>query len=147
MENITPYRPFPIDFRGDEKNGAFCEIEDELLSKFIVIRATPYMRDAEREESLVSDGIMTWGDIYPHLEALGYTPSKEDTYWLYAVDVCDIDKEFLEESDSEIFALNAKNCELYYFDNFNKCMIFVKDKYNADTNNFKKLWETNYPQY
>jgi len=147
MMDATPYRPFPMNFTGDKLHRSFCEIDDGPTSKFIVIRATPYMRDKETEESLLVDGIMTWNDLYPELDSIGYMPSHKDTYWLYRVDVCDIDKEYLKDSDTEVFATKAKNCAQYHFDRFSKAISLIKEKYNITPDSFKKSWETNYPQY
>lgn len=148
MNNVTEYSPFPYGFRGDEKDGAYCEIsisDDE--TKFIVIRPRTYMQNYERENQLVVQGIVTWAQIYPELEMLGYMPKKDEAFWLYSVDICYIDKEFLLESDSETFAHNAKNCEEYVFDDFYKCMEFLKEKHAVEASDFHKSWETNYPQY
>lgn len=149
MGKITEYSPFPYGFRGDIKDGAFCELDAEngTSSKFIVIRPRAYMRDKQREEQFVSDGVMSWNDIYPELKHLGYIPSGDDTFWLYTVDVCVIEKKYLSESDSEVFAKNAKDCEVYYFDDFNKCMTFLNEKFHVSETDFYKSWETNYPRF
>lgn len=42
--------------------------------------------------------------------------------------------------------MNAKNCKELAFDDFYKYMAFLKEKYNIEEKDFKKLWESNYPQ-
>lgn len=89
---------------------------------------------------------MTIEDIYPEIVGLGYIPDKEKVFWLYTVNVCDIDKVHLENSDSEEFAVNVINDDYYHFDDFYKCMKFLREKFGVEKN-FRKDWETHYPQY
>lgn len=90
---------------------------------------------------------MTIEDIYPEIVGLGYIPDKEKVFWLYTVNVCDIDKVHLENSDSEEFAVNVINDDYYHFDDFYKCMKFLREKFGVEEKNFRKDWETHYPQY
>ncbi|OCG44719.1 hypothetical protein A9G35_07770 [Gilliamella sp. Choc5-1] len=150
MSDINQYNPFPWRFRGDKEDGTYCEIKlDDEHTRFIVIRVRSYMNDDdyERECQLVEQGIMTWDDIYPETEKLGYMPDRDKVFWLYKVYVDDIENEFLVDSDTEVFAMNAKNCKEFVFDDFYKCMFFLKEHYHVEEKDFKKSWETNYPQY
>ncbi|HED5893949.1 TPA: hypothetical protein R5R88_004580 [Salmonella enterica] len=151
MEKITPYNPFPYGFKHDklgEHKVSYCEIDlKNGFTRFIVIRTRDYKSDKEREEKLVTDGIMTWDDIYPELKKLGYTPDECITFWLYDVDIDDIEKIYLEDSDSEIYAEHAINCKSYCFDDFYKCMDFLKEQYSVKPEDFRQKWETNYPRY
>ncbi|GKX53836.1 hypothetical protein [Budvicia aquatica] len=148
MEEITPYSPFPYGFRGDKERGAYCEIDlGNGFTRFLVIYARAYKEDKERDEQLVSEGYTEWNRIYPEIEQLGYIPDENTTFWLYHLDICDIDKKYLEDSDSEIFAKNAINCKSHYFDDFYKIMDYVKEQYGVGFSDFHKDWETNYPQY
>ena len=151
MGDINPYNPFPWRFRGDIRDGSYCELDldDGKTTRFIVIRVKPYMQDDdyERECQLVELGVYTWEGMYPEIEKLGYMPDRNKVFWLYNVYVDDIEKEFLVDSDSEVFAMNAKNCKLFAFDDFYKCMAFLKEKYHVAEKDFKKEWETNYPKY
>lgn len=123
QEQPTAYNPWPWGFRGDAKRGAFCEIdiEDNRASRFIVIRPRAYFPEDTRE--------------------------RERVFWLYNVNVCDIDKQFLDDSDSEIFAAQARNDQNYTFDNFWHCMAFLTERFGITESDFKKDWQTNYPQY
>lgn len=149
MYSVNQYSPYPYGFGGDAKTGAYCEIDinNGKTSRFIVIKARAYMKDKERKMQLVRDGVMSWEDIYPEIIHLGYFPDSNYVFWLYRVYVCDIDKNLLKESDSEIFAMNAVNCEEFVFDDFEKCISFLMKKYEVCYESFVKKWQTNYPRY
>ncbi|UVO07435.1 hypothetical protein LW347_16365 [Pectobacterium polonicum] len=149
--DISPYNPYPYGFRGDIKKGAYCEIDiDEGIgTRFIIIRPKAYFpQDAiERDMDFINKGILTLEEVYPDVIRLGYVPDRLKVFWLYNVNVCDIDKVYLEDSDSEVFAANVKYDEYYTFDDFYKCMDFVKKEFGVSEKDFKKDWETSYPQY
>ncbi|GKW14963.1 hypothetical protein PEC301937_09130 [Pectobacterium carotovorum subsp. carotovorum] len=150
-EKITPYNPYPYGFRGDSRDGSYCEMDinggQDL--RFIIIRPRAYFPEEmiEREMNFLEKGIMTLEDIYPEVKALGYTPDRKDVFWLYNLNVCDIEKQYLEDSDSEVFAAQVKYDEYYTFDDFYKCMDFIKQTFGVNESHFKKSWETSYPQY
>ncbi|MBA0211412.1 hypothetical protein ACLEE6_16695 [Lonsdalea quercina] len=149
--DISPYNPYPYDFRGDVKKGAYCEIDiDEGKgTRFIIIRPRAYFPSdsVDRKIELIDKGIMSIEEMYPEINKLGYIPDRLKAFWLYNLNVCDIDKIYLEDSDSEVFAANVKYDEYYTFDDFYKCMDFIKKEFGVSEKDFKKDWETSYPQY
>ena len=151
QEQPTPYNPWPWGFRGDAKRGAFCEIDIDgnRASRFIVIRPRAYFPEdtRERELALINRGDTSLAACYPEIARLGYIPDRERVFWLYNVNVCDIEKQFLQDSDSEIFAAQARNDQNYTFDNFGHCMAFLTERFGVSESDFKKDWQTNYPQY
>ncbi|ATY91956.1 hypothetical protein PEC301296_40960 [Pectobacterium carotovorum subsp. carotovorum] len=150
-EKISPYSPYPYGFRGDIKKGSYCEVDinEGKGTRFIIIRPKAYFPQdtIERDIDLIKKGISTLEDLYPDVIRLGYIPDRLETFWLYNLNVCDIDKVYLEDSDSEVFAANVKYDEYYTFDDFYKCMDFVKKEFGVNEKDFKKDWETSYPQY
>jgi len=151
VEDITPHNPYPYGFRGDVKKGSYSELDIDggKSSRFVIIRPKPYFpqETIDREMEFIQKGILTLEDIYPDIARLGYVPERKDTFWLYNVNVCEIDKVYLDESDSEVFAANLKRDEYYTFDDFYKCIDFVEKNFGVGERDFKKDWETNYPQY
>ncbi|WP_347253137.1 hypothetical protein [Leminorella grimontii] len=151
MEKITPYNPFPYGFRCDTLYGrkqSYCEIElGNGFTRFIVIHSKPYRSDKEREDQLIADGYSTMESFYPEIERLGYTPDENIIFWLYNVFVDDIETIYLEDSDSEVYAEHAINCKLFCFDDFYKCMDFLKEEYSVEPEDFRPQWDTNYPRY
>lgn len=150
-EQPNPYNPWPWGFRGDVKRGAFCEvdIENNRASRFIVIRPRAYFPAdrLERDLALINSGEIALEACYPEIACLGYIPDRERVFWLYNVNVCDIEKQFLQDSDSEVFAAQARNDQNYTFDNFGNCMAFLTERFGVSESDFKQDWQTNYPQY
>jgi predicted ATPase len=149
MSDINQYNPFPWRFRGDKEDGTYCEIKlDNEHTRFIAISVIPYMQDNfyERQCQLVAQGVTTWSNLYPETKKLGYMPDRDKVFWLYKVYVDDIENEFLVD-DVELFATKAKNCKSFVFDDFYKCMAFLKEHYHVEEKDFKKLGENNYPRH
>ncbi|EAO2688157.1 hypothetical protein E2X65_24165 [Salmonella enterica] len=153
-EKITHYNPFPYGFKcknahyGSKVKVSYCEIDlGNGFTRFIVIHAKPYRDDKERESQLIADGNSTLESFYPEIEKLGYTPDESVTFWPYRVFVDDIENIYLEDSDSEMYAEHAVNYKLYFFDDFYKCMDFLKEIYSVELEDFRQKWETNYPRY
>ncbi|MCY9847291.1 hypothetical protein [Pectobacterium jejuense] len=150
-EKITPYNPYPYGFRGDVRDGSYCEVDinEGKDSRFIIIRPRAYFPEGmfEREMGFLEKGMLTLEDMYPEVKVLGYVPDRKNVFWLYNLNVCDIEKQYLEDSDSEIFAAHVKYDEYYTFDDFYKCMAFIEQTFGVHESHFKKNWETRYPQY
>lgn len=150
-EKITPYNPYPYGFRGDVRDGSYCEmdINGGKDSRFIIIRPRAYFPEEmlEREMGFLEKGMLTLEEMYPEVKALGYVPDRNNVFWFYNLNICDIEKQYLEDSDSEVFAAHVKDDEYYTFDDFYKCMAFIKQRFGVNESHFKKNWETRYPQY
>lgn len=151
VPDINQYSPYPYGFRGDVKKGAYCEIniDQGCGARFVIIRPKAYFppETVDREIELINKGVVTLEEVYPDVIRLGYVPDRMKTFWLYNLNVCDVDRKYLEDSDSEIFAANVKRDEYYAFDDFYECMDFIKKEFGVNERDFKKDWETNYPQY
>ena len=143
MYKIGPYNPFPSVLRGDPTFGAFCEtLEDEgNISRYVIIRPREYLTERTRE--LISKGHLTLNEAHPEIELMS-NPPKEGVNWLYYLEAFKVARDF--HSDQDTFAENSTEFKQWCFDDFNEMMEFCGKYFQITVNDFKKDWETNYPQ-
>lgn len=143
MFSVSENNPFPVGMRGDNINGAVCELELDggSTSRFLVVLPQKY--NYHRLRSMMAKGVSEF-DARPLLTLLGYSPS-EEVFWLYHLMIFEVDKQYL--SSQSLFFENRKNFQEYAFEDINEVLDFCKVNYNVSVADFKKDWETNYPQY
>lgn len=142
MHIVTKDNPFPSGLRGDKLHGAYYErMLNPDLSQYIVISPSPFSH--QRFNEFMNKGLGT-ERINPNVAALGYIPSK-DTLWLYKVMIFNVER--IHHENQTIFSDNRKQYKEIIFDDIEKVLEFCKDEYNVMIGDFKKNWETNYPQW
>jgi hypothetical protein len=141
MYQTGPYRPFPSEMRADD-SAAFCEIplSDGSGSTYVIMRARRYLE--ESDVSMMERGIFSFEEMYPELKDLGYRPPDEN-FWIYRVESFDVAKE--HHVDQEVFADYSQNYKQVVFVTFDTSLAYCQREFGISLENFKKRWETNYP--
>lgn len=75
---------------------------------------------------------------------MDYVP-EEGVNWIYEVMTFVVDKVFHETQS--VFFENRQDFSRYAFDDINKVLDFCKERFGVEMSDFKKDWETNYPQW
>ncbi|WP_156440857.1 hypothetical protein [Burkholderia sp. ABCPW 14] len=141
QEPAFVYGPFPPGVRADENGMFYEEILPDGASKYVIVRAVRYMDERARE--LMENGI-SLDDLYPEVAVLGREP-RENALWLYKVESFTVDRQYHE--DQEVFSDHAENYVYNVFDDYHEMMDFCLKNHGIDQGNFKKKWETNYPEF
>jgi hypothetical protein len=139
MTDINSHNPFPSGLRGDSSKGAFYEMETNNGSKYVIIRPRSY--SFERIKQFQGPTSFEQAKM---LRLLGYTPG-EEIHWLYLVQSFNVATEF--HTDQTVFIENQEDYMEYVFDDIDKVMAFCKEQFGIEMKDFKKDWETNYPQW
>jgi hypothetical protein len=142
MYRSNPYRPFPPEVRGDEQ-GAFYEriLNDGAASLYVIVRPRRYMTD--RDVRLVESGQFSIEELHPQVRRLGREP-RPDTLWIYEVEAFEVDR--AHHQNQETFADNARTYTSTVFDDFDDLMDYCGQTFGISPRDFKKSWETRYPQ-
>lgn len=142
MYKIDSYKPFPSELRGDE-GGAFYEtlLQDKTTSKYVIIWPQKFM--TQRDKELLSDGKISLEEIYPEI-ALLHREVNENSHWLYTLDTFLVKREF--HQNQTMFSDKRTNFHRWVFDDFNELMNFCSKEFGIGVQDFRKSWETNYPQ-
>ncbi|MCL2871786.1 MAG: hypothetical protein FWF41_02210 [Betaproteobacteria bacterium] len=137
------YSPFPSNVRADPVRGAFFEeILSDGGSKYVIVRAKKYNTD-ERHRRWLQDGTFTIDKLYPEIYDLGRMP-REDCLWFYKLESFTVARIYHE--DQEMFVEHAENYSQQVFDDYCELMDFCLKVHQIRPEDFKKDWETNYPQ-
>ena len=140
--DIGPHHPFPRGINGD-KSGAYYErpLRNGSASLYVILRPRRYM--TERDSDLVERGQFTVEELHPEVVRLGRQP-QPGTLWIYEVESFEVDRE--HHGNPESFNDHANNYDLQVFDDFEDLMAYCKGRFQVSEGDFKKSWETNYPQ-
>ncbi|WP_156432383.1 hypothetical protein [Burkholderia sp. MSMB1498] len=135
------YSPFPSGVRGDENGMFYEEILPDGGSKYVIVRAVRYMDERARE--LIEEGVSV-EDLYPEIEVFGRMP-RRDALWLYKVESFTVERQYHE--DQEVFSDHSENYAYHVFDDYYDAMDFCREWHGISQGDFRKKWETNYPDF
>jgi hypothetical protein len=128
---------------GGDVNGAYYErlLRQGSTSFYVIIRPRRFM--TERYSELVDKGQFTMEELHPEVTRLGRRP-QPGTLWTYELESFEVDREHHENSES--FNDHARDYESQVFDDFESLMKYCEDRFQISERDFKKSWQTNYPQ-
>jgi hypothetical protein len=139
---ILEASPFPPDFRGDKVYGSFCEEDLSLAGKYRYTVIYPRPFKYESIDSLRLQGVNVY-EAYPWMRQ-AMSPPQENCFWIYELQRFVIGKEFL--TDSTEVSDNATDYCQFVFCDFNELLEYCHTEFAIEFGQFKKKWETHYPQ-
>lgn len=141
MYTVHKNNPFPLEIRGDIYGAFYEEKIGNQYFQYIVIY--PESFSYERFISLLNEGVNI-NLLHPSIPKLGYIP-RENTYWLYRLMSFRVEDTYMDNQTS--FSDHRENYTEFVFDDINEVLKFCQEQYAIGPAEFKKSWETNYPQW